>query len=69
MRFSFAGLAREAIVTSSSFGSRNELAEVIALAERGCLTGVTQPYPLENINEVFDRLQQGQIKGRAVLVP
>jgi propanol-preferring alcohol dehydrogenase len=67
--FSFFSMAGEAELTSSYWGSRNELAEVIALAERGRLHGHVERHGLGEINEVFGRLQQGEIDGRAVLVP
>lgn len=67
--FSFLGFAPEAMLTSSNWGSRNELAEVLALARSGDLVSTIEQFPLSEINEVFDRLGRGRIKGRAVLVP
>ena len=67
--FSFFGLATEAELTTSDWGSRNELAEVIALAEQGRLRGHVERHPLQDINAVFERLEHGQVDGRAVLVP
>lgn len=67
--FSFMGVAVEAEFVASDWGSRNELAEVVALAERGLVTGRVERYGLEEINHVFERLRAGQIEGRAVLNP
>ncbi len=40
------------------------------LAESGRLTPIPMEfYPLEQINEVAQKLKAGQIKGRAVIVP
>ena len=67
--FSFFSQATEAEVTTTYWGSRNELAELIALAEQGRVRGRVERHPLESINSVFERLAQGTIDGRAVLVP
>ncbi|HUV10375.1 MAG TPA: NAD(P)-dependent alcohol dehydrogenase [Acidimicrobiia bacterium] len=67
--FSFFGLPTEAELTTSSWGSRNELAEVIALADQGRLHGHVERHPLKAINAVFERLEHGTIEGRAVLMP
>lgn len=67
--FSFMGIPSEATVIGSAWGSRNDLAEVIALAQKGELADTSESHPLDEINTVFDRLRDGQIKGRAVLVP
>jgi alcohol dehydrogenase, propanol-preferring len=67
--FSFFGVAQEASLTTSNWGSRNELAEVLALAQRGDLVSHIEEHPLTAINDVFDRLDRGLITGRAVLIP
>jgi len=67
--FSFLGVAGEAVVTSSQWGTRNELDEVVALAQRGVIPIAADLQPLVKINEVFGRLERGEIERRAVLVP
>lgn len=67
--YSFFGLPTEATVTTSTWGSRNELAEVIALARAGRLHAHVERHPLEEINAVFARLEHGAVDGRAVLTP
>ncbi|HEY6533227.1 MAG TPA: NAD(P)-dependent alcohol dehydrogenase [Acidimicrobiales bacterium] len=67
--FSFFSQAPEATLTTSYWGSRNELAEVIALAQRGRLACHVERHPLDDVNSVFTRLAHGEIDGRAVLVP
>lgn len=67
--YSFFGVAPGAALTTSNWGSRNELEEVLALAQRGDLISHIEEHPLAAINEVFDRLERGLITGRAVLVP
>ncbi|MFP4149034.1 MAG: NAD(P)-dependent alcohol dehydrogenase [Nitriliruptoraceae bacterium] len=66
---SFLGMESEATFRTSTWGNRNELAEVVALARAGAITGQVEQHPLEEINEVFHRLETGQVAGRAVLNP
>lgn len=61
--------ASEVAITSSTWGSRNDLAEVIALAQEGKLTATTETHRLDDINEVLERLEHGLVEGRAVVVP
>lgn len=51
------------------WGSRTELMEVIALAEAGRIHVEVESFPLENAIDVYQRLREGRIKGRAVLMP
>lgn len=60
----------EVSVSVSWWGNIRELREVLALAESGRLTPIPLEFwPLDRINEVYERLQQGQVAGRAVLTP
>ena len=61
--------ASEVAITTSIWGSRNDLAEVIALAQEGKLTAATESHRLDDINEVLERLEHGLVEGRAVVVP
>jgi alcohol dehydrogenase, propanol-preferring len=56
-------------VLFSLWGNYNELCEVIELAKQGKISHSIQEFPLTEINEVVDKLRNGQIKGRAVIVP
>ena len=67
--FSFFALAAEANLIGSNWGNHNELEEVLALARKGLISAQIEQYPLEKINDVFDRLEHGEVRGRAVLVP
>jgi alcohol dehydrogenase, propanol-preferring len=67
--FSFLTNGGEATVTTSNWGSRNELEEVIALARAGAISARIERHDLGEINEVFTRLERGQVEGRAVLTP
>ncbi len=67
--FGFFTWPPESIVTTSHWGTRTELEEVVALARGGRLRIDVERAPLEAINDVFARLERGEIAGRAVLVP
>lgn len=43
--------------------------EVIALAEAGRIAAEVESFPLEDAADVYQRLREGRIKGRAVLLP
>ncbi|MBE8520615.1 NAD(P)-dependent alcohol dehydrogenase [Amycolatopsis sp. H6(2020)] len=62
-------LPQGASVSLPFWGSRRELAEVIALARAGHLRVETELFPLSAAGEAFDRLRAGRIRGRAVLLP
>ena len=59
----------ESLVTTSHWGTRNELEEVVAHAAAGRLQLRVERARLEDVNDVFARLAAGQVEGRAVLVP
>jgi alcohol dehydrogenase, propanol-preferring len=59
----------EAAITTSTWGSRNDLAEVVSLAQQGKVTATTESHRLDDINQVLERLEHGLIEGRAVVVP
>jgi propanol-preferring alcohol dehydrogenase len=50
-------------------GSASELAEIVALAEAGRVQPHIERHPLDQVAEVYEKLQRNQVKGRAVLVP
>lgn len=56
-------------VSMPYWGSRTELMEVIALAGQGLIHVETEVFPLEDALDVYQRLREGHIKGRAVLRP
>jgi propanol-preferring alcohol dehydrogenase len=56
-------------VSTPYWGTRAELIEVIALAQDGRIKLNLEHFPLDKVSEVYEKLQAGQIKGRAVLIP
>lgn len=53
----------------SIIGSRRDQAELLELAVRSDIRPVTEVYPLDQVNEVHDRLRQKKVRIRAVLKP
>lgn len=51
------------------WGSRTELMEVVALAATGRIRAGIERFPLEEAVQVYQRLREGKIRGRAVLQP
>ena len=67
--YSVLDLPAEVDLCTAYWGSREELTQVITLAKEGRVTPVVERHPLDSINEVFARLEDGKVRGRAVLVP
>jgi propanol-preferring alcohol dehydrogenase len=67
--WNFMALPYEVNLTSTYWGTRSELIEVLALAESGKLKGHITYYPLEKAGEVYEMLKAGKITGRAVITP
>ncbi|MGZ4354498.1 MAG: NAD(P)-dependent alcohol dehydrogenase [Gaiellaceae bacterium] len=59
----------ETTVAGNLVGSWIDLWELLQLHARGDVTLKTESHPLEDVNEVLDRLRAGEVTGRAVLVP
>lgn len=59
----------EKTVRGTLIGSRRDMDDVVRIAAEGRLRVVSEPYPLEEANEVLRRLKNSQIEARAVLVP
>lgn len=60
----------EVLFEATLWGTLKELREVIALAESGALTPIDLEFvPLEGINEAYDRLKRGDVRGRVVIIP
>ncbi|MBP6563818.1 MAG: NAD(P)-dependent alcohol dehydrogenase [Neisseriaceae bacterium] len=51
------------------WGSRSELIEVIGLARQGKINIDIETYPMEDILLVYEKMEKGQLTGRAVLIP
>ena len=65
----FGSLPFEVRVHLPFWGTRAELAEVIALARHGRIRAHVDRFTLEDAQVAYQRLRAGQVKGRAVIVP
>jgi NAD+-dependent secondary alcohol dehydrogenase Adh1 len=59
----------ETAITGNLVGNWIDLWELLQLHGRGAVTLRSDTHPLEEVNDVLDRLRAGEITGRAVLVP
>lgn len=67
--FGLGAVPHEAHFMSSIWGSRDELAELVDLAQRERLEYTIDTMPLERAQEAHDLVRSGQARGRIVLVP
>lgn len=61
-------LPSEAVLTTSIWGSLDELKELLEFAQNHPLQHTVEPIPLDQAQHAHDLLRSGGIKGRAVLV-
>jgi NAD+-dependent secondary alcohol dehydrogenase Adh1 len=62
-------IAEDLAITGNLVGNWIDLWELMQLHASGHLTLRTETHPLDEVNEVLGRLREGEITGRAVLVP
>lgn len=62
-------IAKGVEIVPQAVGTRQDLAEVFALAASGRLRCETTVEPLERVNEVLHAIARGQVLGRVVLQP
>ena len=62
-------VGNEQAVAGNLVGSWIDLWELMQLHEAGRLVLKTEVHPLESVNEVLAKLREGEVTGRAVLVP
>jgi propanol-preferring alcohol dehydrogenase len=67
--FGLGAVPHEAHFLSSIWGSRDELAELIDLAQREDIQATIETMPLVEAQGAHDRLRAGDARGRIVLVP
>lgn len=54
-------------IRGSIVGTRNDLAEALWFAGEGNVAATVAPRKLEEINDIFDMMRNGEIEGRIVL--
>jgi NAD+-dependent secondary alcohol dehydrogenase Adh1 len=62
-------IAAETAIAGNLVGSWIDLWELLQLHGRGAVTLRTETHSLDDVNDVLDRLREGEVTGRAVLVP
>jgi NAD+-dependent secondary alcohol dehydrogenase Adh1 len=62
-------VGQEQSLVANLVGSWTDLWEVIQMHAAGRITLKTETHPLDEVNEVLGRLREGDITGRAVLLP
>ncbi len=65
----FGALPFEVAVRAPYWGARNELIEVFELARNGSIGVQVETYPLSDAPRAYERLHEGRIRGRAVILP
>ncbi|MFF4172191.1 NAD(P)-dependent alcohol dehydrogenase [Streptomyces sp. NPDC001744] len=65
----FGSPAYEVSVASPYWGSRAELIEVLDLARAGAVEVHVERYGLDEAPEAYERLHEGRVDGRAVILP
>jgi alcohol dehydrogenase, propanol-preferring len=69
LRYDFRALPFEVTLATSVWGARDDLRAVLELARRGELRWDVETLPLVQANEALERVRQGTVTGRLVLVP
>ena len=59
----------EKTVRGTLIGSMNDIKDLIEIAEKNNFKVLTESFPLEEANEVLERLKNSDIEARAVLIP
>jgi len=65
----YGALPHAATIGFTFGGSLDDLAEVVALAEHGRVRPRIQHFRFDRIDEAYRALHEGQIEGRAVILP
>jgi NAD+-dependent secondary alcohol dehydrogenase Adh1 len=62
-------VVNEHAVVANLVGTWIDLYEVLRLHANGRITLKVETHPLDDVNDVLDKLREGEVTGRAVLVP
>lgn len=68
IEFGVGAVPSEAVLTTSIWGSLDELKELLEFAQKNPLQHSVEPIPFEKAQHAHDLLRAGSLKGRAVLV-
>jgi propanol-preferring alcohol dehydrogenase len=67
--FAFGALPFEAELTIPYWGTAIELMEVLDLARSGRIRPHVERFPLERVDEAYEKMREGALDGRAVICP
>jgi len=67
--FQFGALPWDCAITVPYWGSAVELIEVLELARRGAIKAHVERFTLDQVGDAYERLRQGTLDGRGVIVP
>ena len=67
--FRLGSLPYDCTISLPYWGSALELAEVVELARRGQIKAQVERFPLDQVAVAYERLHDGKVDGRAVIVP
>jgi NAD+-dependent secondary alcohol dehydrogenase Adh1 len=62
-------VAGETALTGNLVGNWIDLWEILQLHAQGSVMLRSETHPLEEVNDVLAKLREGEVTGRAVLVP
>jgi NAD+-dependent secondary alcohol dehydrogenase Adh1 len=62
-------ISTEINIIGNLVGSYNDLCELMVLAARGAVTLHTKKYALDDFQSAIDDLDNGRVRGRAILIP
>jgi propanol-preferring alcohol dehydrogenase len=68
-QFSFFTVPYEVSMATTYWGSLSELQEVLALAEAGKVRAHVERFTLDDAAKAYQRMAEGTLRGRAVIVP
>lgn len=69
LEFGLGAVPHESVFTTSAWGSRPDLEQVLVHARRGDLQWEVEALPLDGINEALEKLRAGDTRGRIVITP
>ncbi|HET6570544.1 MAG TPA: NAD(P)-dependent alcohol dehydrogenase [Solirubrobacterales bacterium] len=67
--FAFGAMPFDATLTVPYWGSAIELLEVLDLARAGRIVPHVERFPLDRVEDAYDRMREGSLEGRAVICP
>ena len=69
LQYQFGAVAFDATVSIPYWGTTIELMEVLELARQGVIHAHVERFPLDRVADAYQRLRDGSLDGRAVILP